>query len=79
MITKNESKVLRMLLMAFGEEYSINRIAKVCGLSPNGALKTLRKFESQGILTVKKIANINSYKINFSNNKTKRFFSHDVC
>ncbi|HLD54986.1 MAG TPA: nucleotidyltransferase domain-containing protein [Candidatus Nanoarchaeia archaeon] len=71
MITKNESKVLRMLLMAFGEEYSINRIAKVCGLSPNGALKTLRKFESQGILTVKKIANINSYKINFSNNKTK--------
>ena len=71
MITKNESKVLRMLLMALGENYSINYIAKQCNLSPNGALKILKKFESLGVLKLKKVANISSYKINFDNNKTK--------
>jgi predicted nucleotidyltransferase len=74
MITKNESKVLRMLLMAFGEDYSINHISRECSLAPNGALKILRKFEKLGVLKVKKIANINSYKINFENQKTKSIF-----
>jgi DNA-binding Lrp family transcriptional regulator len=71
MLTKNESKVLGMLLMRFKEEYSINQIAKKCGLSPNGAMKIARKFENLGILKVKKIANISSYQINFENQKTK--------
>jgi DNA-binding Lrp family transcriptional regulator len=71
MVTKNESKVLRMILMSFGEDYSINYIARKCNLTPNGTLKILRKFENQGILTLKRVANINSYKINFENNKTK--------
>jgi hypothetical protein len=71
MITKNESKVLRMILMALGEDYSINYISRECSLAPNGALKILRKFERLGVLKVKKVANISSYKINFENNKTK--------
>jgi DNA-binding Lrp family transcriptional regulator len=71
MITKNESKVLRMVLMAFEEDYSINHIAKQCNLTPNGTLKILKKFESLGVLKLKKVANINSYKINFTDNKTK--------
>jgi predicted nucleotidyltransferase len=71
MITKNESKVLRMVLMAFGEEYSINQIAKQCNLAPNGAFKILKKFENAGVLVVRKIANINSYHINFENPKTR--------
>jgi len=71
MTTKNESKVLRMILMAFGEDYSINYVAKQCNLTPNGALKILKKFESQEVLKLKKIANINSYKINFTDNKTR--------
>jgi hypothetical protein len=71
MITKNESKVLRMLLMAFGEDYSINYISKECNLAPNGAMKILRKFERLGVLRVKKVANISSYKINFDNPRTK--------
>lgn len=70
MITKNEKKVLRFILMAFGTDYSINNIARVCGLTPNGTYKILKKFEKEGILQYKKIANIKSYKINFDNEKT---------
>lgn len=71
MATNNENKVLRMILMSFGEDYSINEIARRCGLAPNGALKILRKFERQEVLKLKKIANISSYKINFAGNKTR--------
>lgn len=60
-----------MLLTAFGESYSINQIARKCALAPNGALKILRKFEKEGILSSKKIANIVSYSINFEDEKTK--------
>ncbi len=71
MLTVNEKKVLKMLLTAFDEDYSINQIAKKCALAPNGALKILRKFEKEGILKSKKLANIMSYSINFENEKTK--------
>lgn len=70
MLTDNEKKVLRLLSTAFDEDYSINNIAKRCGLSPNGAAKILNKFEKEGILKPKNIANIKSYKINFENKKT---------
>ena len=50
MLTRNEKKVLRLLLTAFDMEYSINNIAKECGLAPNGAYKILKKFEGEGIL-----------------------------
>lgn len=57
--------------MAFNESYSINEIARKCNLSPNGALKILNKFEIEGILISRKIANIKSYQINFENEKTR--------
>ncbi len=57
--------------MAFNENYSINEIARKCNLSPNGALKILNKFEREGILIPKKIANIKSYNLDFKNEKTK--------
>lgn len=71
MLTKNEKKVIRILLFSFGEEYSINEIARRCNLAPNGALKILRKFAKERIIILKKIANINTYIINFDNLKTK--------
>ncbi|MDD5192696.1 MAG: hypothetical protein PHH54_04235 [Candidatus Nanoarchaeia archaeon] len=71
MITNNERKVLKMLLYAFGESYSINRIAKECKLAPNGALKILRKFEKEGILDFENIGNMKSYSLNFEDEKTK--------
>ena len=71
MITDNEEKVLRMLFSAFGQDYSINEIARQCNLAPNGALKILRKLENEGILKAKKIANIKSYSLDFGSEKTK--------
>ncbi len=70
MLTDNEKKVLRLLAIAFDKDYSINNIAKECGLSPNGALKILKKFKEEGILKAKKIANIISYRLDFENEKT---------
>ena len=69
MLTKNEKNVLRLLMFS-STDYSINNIAKECSLAPNGALKILRKFEKEGILRSKDIANIKSYKIDFNNEKT---------
>ncbi|MFH1065542.1 MAG: winged helix-turn-helix domain-containing protein [Nanoarchaeota archaeon] len=71
MITANERKVLRFL-GASQEDYSMNEISKKCGITPNGAYKILTKLEKEGILKQKRIANINSYKINFENDKTMR-------
>ncbi len=65
MLTDNEKKILKFLLVHFDSDYSINEIAKNCNLAPNGAYEILRKFENKGILLVKNIANIKSYKINF--------------
>ena len=70
MLTKNEKRVLRLLLTAFDNQYSINNVAKECGLVPNGAYKILKKFEEEGILKAKHIANIKSYSINFDDEKT---------
>jgi len=70
MLTNNEKKVLRLLITAFDTHYSINQIANECSLAPNGALKILRKFEKEGILKAKDIANIRSYQIDFDSEKT---------
>jgi DNA-binding Lrp family transcriptional regulator len=69
MLTQNEKKVLKILLTAF-EDYSINQIARLAKLSPNGAYKILKKFRNEGILKSKQIANIKSYSLDFDNEKT---------
>lgn len=71
MLTDNEKKILRFIMSNFNVDYSINNIAKECSLTPNGAFKILKKFEKEGILEVRKIANIKAYSINFDNEKTK--------
>jgi len=71
MLTKNEKKLIRVLLFSFGEKYSINEIARICNIAPNGALKILKKLEKERIIVLEKIANISSYSIDFSNIKTK--------
>lgn len=70
MLTANEKQVLRFLAASIRKDYSINDIAKESKLSPNGTYKLLSKFEKEGVLKVKKIANIKSYKLNFENEKT---------
>jgi DNA-binding Lrp family transcriptional regulator len=71
MITENEKKIIRTLLFSFGELYSLNEIARKCKIAPNGAYKIVRKFIEEGIVNSKKIGNMNSYALNFSNPKTK--------
>jgi len=70
-LTQNEKKVLRLLAASRNEDYSINEIAKRCGITPNGAYKLLAKLEKEGILKKKPIANISSYKLNFENEKAR--------
>ncbi len=71
MLTKNEKNVIKILLFSFKEEYSINEIARRCNIAPNGAFKILKKFEQEKITKLKKIANINTYSLDFDNLKTK--------
>ncbi len=71
MLTKNEGRVMREILTSFGRDYSINELARICKIAPNGAFKILKKFEKEGVLKEKKIANISSFHINFDNIKTK--------
>lgn len=68
-LTQNEKKALRLLAASLNEDYSINEIAKRCGITPNGAYKLLIKLEREGILKKKPIANIISYKLNLENEK----------
>ncbi len=63
---------MKFLLAHFNSDYSINEIAKKCGLAPNGAYEILKKFEEKEILLPKKIANSKSYKINFNSIETNK-------
>lgn len=71
-LTANEKKVLKQLLVNFDRESSINQIARACHLSPNGAYKLLGKLKREGILQEKKIANLRSFTINFQAVKTRK-------
>jgi len=70
--TKNESRVIDLLIRNFREKNSINEIGRRLSLSARGAYKILKKFESEGIVKPKAISNIISYKLDFSNIKTAR-------
>jgi DNA-binding Lrp family transcriptional regulator len=70
MMTENEKNVLRILLTSF-VDLSINQIANLAKLSPNGAYKILKKLENEGVIKPKRISNIKSYYLDFENEKTK--------
>ena len=72
MLTLNERKVLRFLMVSY-KYYSINDIAKECKLSPNGSYKILKKLENEGILYSGDIGKIKAYKINFKNAFTMNY------
>jgi len=72
MLTSGERRVLRLLLASPLEHRSINQVARLCELAPNGAYKILKKFEGEGVLKSISIANIKSYALAFDNPKTRR-------
>ena len=55
-------------------DYSINDVAKACGITPNGAYKMLTKLEREGVLKAKQISNIKAYKPDFENEKTSNVY-----
>ncbi len=61
----NEQRVLSFLVRHFKENYSINQLAKLLGLTPKGMHKLLRRLEQQDIVRPKKMANAIFYQINF--------------
>jgi hypothetical protein len=65
MLTDNQKKVIRYLIVTKDSFPSINKVAKDNNLSPNGALKILNKLKMEGILKIKEISNIKSYYIDF--------------
>lgn len=71
-LTIKEKRVLRLLATCFGNDYSINDVARKCGTTPNGAYKILIKLEKEGILKIKHIANIKAYRLDFNSEKTTR-------
>ncbi len=66
LLTANERKVLRMLATSAHTEWSINGVARQCGVSAGGAYKILKKLEQEGIVGAKLIANIKAYKLQFT-------------
>lgn len=72
MLTLNEKKVLKYLIVNFNRDKSINEVAKDCHLSPNGAYKILQKLEKEEVLYPKDIANIKSFKVSCRSPKAKR-------
>lgn len=71
-LTNNEKCVLRLLAANVGKDTSMNDIGRGCSVSPAGAHKILTKLEKEGILKAKQIANIKSYSLDFSSEKTQR-------
>ncbi len=71
MLTANEKKVIKYLLVNFNLDKSINEVAKDCHLSPNGAFKILRKLEKENILHQKNVANIKAFKVSCNSSKAR--------
>ena len=72
MLTLNDKKVVKYLLVNFNLDQSINEVAKNCHLSPNGAYKILQKLQKESILYPKNIANIKAFKVTCGSLKAKR-------
>src|SRR3989338_3924103 len=75
MLTLNDKKVVKYLLVNFNLDQSINEVAKNCHLSPNGAYKILQKLQKESILYPKNIANIKAFKVTCGSLKAKRIIA----
>ncbi len=67
MKVKNKEKVILSILKSPEKEYNANNLSKVIGITSMGILKILRSLLKEDVLSLKKVSNINFYKINFSN------------
>ncbi|HIG93704.1 TPA: hypothetical protein HA234_05915 [Candidatus Woesearchaeota archaeon] len=63
-ITKTEMEVLLTLVKSPEVDYNANSLAKVVGITAMGALKILKRLESESILKSKKIGKAIIYRVN---------------
>src|SRR3989338_3214121 len=70
-ITKSEMDVVLKLIKSPEVDYNANAIAKVVGITSMGALKILKRLESESILKSKKIGRAVIYRVN-----TEDFYAH---
>ena len=71
-ITKAEMDIVLKLVKSPEVEYNANNISKVAGITAMGALKILKRLESESILKSKKIGNAHIYRINVENSYAQR-------
>ncbi len=74
-ITKNEIKVLLVLLKSYGIDYNANNLSKRVGLSPMGVLKILKRLEEQHILVSKTLGKAVFYKPNYASGFAKKYLA----
>ncbi len=72
-ITKAEMSLVLKLIKSPEVEYNANAIAKVVGITAMGALKILKRLESESILTSKKIGKASIYRVKTENFYTRRY------
>lgn len=72
-ITKAEMDIVLRLVKSPEAEYNANSIAKVVGITPMGALKILKRLESESILKARKIGKAVIYRINTENLYARRY------
>jgi|SRR3989338_2227609 len=70
-ITKSEMDIVLKLIKSPEVDYNANAIAKVVGITSMGALKILKRLESESILKSKKIGRAVIYRVN-----TEDFYAH---
>ncbi|MBI2549451.1 hypothetical protein HYW21_08970 [Candidatus Woesearchaeota archaeon] len=72
-ITKTEMDIVLKLVKSPEVDYNANSLAKVVGITAMGALKILKRLESESILTSKKIGNAVIYHINPESSYAHRY------
>ena len=70
-ITKAEMDIVLRIIKSPEVDYNANAIAKVVGITAMGALKILKRLESESILKSKKIGKASIYRV-----KTENFYAH---
>jgi predicted nucleotidyltransferase len=70
--TRKEGEVMLKLFKDFTKEYNANSLSKEIKISPRGALKILKKLESENLCVSKKLGKARFYKVNLNDLYTRK-------
>lgn len=74
-ITKAEMNAVLILIKSPEVIYNANSLSKVIGITPMGALKILKRLESENIVKSKKIGKATTYKVNVEDHYARKYLS----